>query len=132
MNIENIKKYWISLAEYDLETAKSMLNTGIYMNLGFMCHQVIEKLLIGYFWHIKQDEPPFDCNLSKLSDELSLSDKLTGEQMDFLDSLELYSRRERYQGEQSGILSSPTKENFQDIIAKTEDIYKWILQSLNI
>lgn len=37
--------YWIKLADYDYETAKAMLNTGRYLYVGFMCHQVIEKAL---------------------------------------------------------------------------------------
>lgn len=35
--------YWIDLAEYDLETAKAMLDTKRYLYVGFMSHQTIEK-----------------------------------------------------------------------------------------
>ena len=37
--------YWLEIADYDLETAKAMLETGRYLYVGFMCHQVIEKTL---------------------------------------------------------------------------------------
>ena len=37
--------YWIELAEYDLETAKALLQTGRYLYVGFMCQQVVEKAL---------------------------------------------------------------------------------------
>jgi HEPN domain-containing protein len=35
--------YWLDIAGYDLDTAKAMLETGRYLYVGFMCHQVIEK-----------------------------------------------------------------------------------------
>lgn len=36
-------KYWVDIAQYDLETAKAMLETKRYLYVGFMCHQTIEK-----------------------------------------------------------------------------------------
>lgn len=38
-------KYWIDLADYDIETAAAMLKTQRYLYVGFMCHQSIEKAL---------------------------------------------------------------------------------------
>jgi len=35
----------MDLAEYDIETAKAMLQTSRYLYVGFMCHQTIEKAL---------------------------------------------------------------------------------------
>ena len=37
--------YWIEMSDYDLETADAMLVTGRYLYVGFMCHQIIEKIL---------------------------------------------------------------------------------------
>ncbi len=41
--------YWLDAAEYDLQTAKAMLETKRYLYVGFMCHQTIEKALKGVF-----------------------------------------------------------------------------------
>ena len=38
-------QYWIDIAEYDMETASAMLQTGRYLYVGFMCHQTMEKIL---------------------------------------------------------------------------------------
>lgn len=38
-------KYWIELAEYDIQTAKAMLETKRFLYVGFMCQQTIEKSL---------------------------------------------------------------------------------------
>ena len=39
--------YWFDSAEYDLQTAKAMLETRRFLYVGFMCHQTIEKALKG-------------------------------------------------------------------------------------
>ncbi len=38
-------QYWVEMSDYDFETAKAMLETKRYLYVGFMCHQVIEKIL---------------------------------------------------------------------------------------
>lgn len=64
-------KYWIELAEYDLETAKAMLDTKRYLYVGFMCHQTIEKGLKAVI--AKMGEfPPKIHNLIELSKKVSL------------------------------------------------------------
>ncbi len=37
--------YWLELSEYDLETAGAMLQTNRFLDVAFMCHQSIEKIL---------------------------------------------------------------------------------------
>lgn len=128
MDIKEIIKYWLSLAEYDLESLKSMFNAGIYNNLGHTCFQLIEKAVTAYYWKVIRDEPPFDCNLSMLASELSLKDKLTADEGNFLDSLGTFSRRER---NPEGHPSSINREQYLDLISKTENLYNRIIQSIN-
>ena len=45
--------YWIECAEYDMETAKVMLQSKRYLYVGFMCHQTIEKRVKGLFCYGK-------------------------------------------------------------------------------
>ena len=47
--------YWIELCEYDLKSAKIMFKGSRYLYVGFMCHQVIEKILKAYF--VKEIKP---------------------------------------------------------------------------
>lgn len=42
-------RYWVELSDYDLDTAQAMLETRRYLYVGFMCHQVIEKILKAYW-----------------------------------------------------------------------------------
>lgn len=128
MDINEIIKYWVSLAEYDLNTVKSMHSAGIYLNTGNTCFQIIEKLVAGYYWKIKKDEPPFDYNLLMLIHELPLKSKLTVEQNEFLDSLEPFSRKTRHPGEQAGF----TKDKSMEVISGTEDLYNRIIQLIKM
>ena len=35
--------HWLDIADYDLDTAEAMYQTGRRLYVAFMCHQVIEK-----------------------------------------------------------------------------------------
>jgi len=44
MTTEEKVRYWINISNYDVGTAEAMLQTKRYLYVGFMCHQVIEKI----------------------------------------------------------------------------------------
>ena len=58
--MDNKVQYWIDLAEYDIETAEAMFETKRFLYVGFMCHQVIEKSLKGYYVFVKNEIPDID------------------------------------------------------------------------
>ncbi len=35
--------YWIEIAEQDIMAANAMLKSKLYLYVGFMCHQAVEK-----------------------------------------------------------------------------------------
>lgn len=88
-------KYWIDLAEYDLDTAKAMLDTKRYLYVGFMCHQVIEKGLKSII-SSKNITPPKIHRLSKLAQIGGCYNSLSDEQKDFLDMLDPLNIISRY------------------------------------
>ena len=47
MNKQDKYSYWLDAAEYDIVTAESMLNSGRYLYVVFMCQQALEKLAKG-------------------------------------------------------------------------------------
>ena len=74
-------KYWIELSDYDFDTAQAMLETRRFLYVGFMCHQVIEKMLKAY-WSKVLEEPPLKIHhLSRLAAKSGLIDELSEEQM---------------------------------------------------
>jgi HEPN domain-containing protein len=89
-------KYWIDIAQYDYETAKSMLDAGRYLYVGFMCHQTIEKILKAYWQKTRLQLPPKTHNLLFLVTETGLKDHLDGTQLDFVDELDPLNIASRY------------------------------------
>ena len=62
-------KYWVELADYDFDTALAMLETKRFLYVGFMCHQVIEKMLKAY-WSNVLEEPALKIHsLSRLAEK---------------------------------------------------------------
>lgn len=41
--------YWTDIVDYDLKTAEAMCQTGRWLYVAVMCHQVIEKTLKAYW-----------------------------------------------------------------------------------
>lgn len=71
--VEKIK-YWQDLAEYDFDTANAMLNSKRYLYVGFMCHQVIEKMMKAYYSAKNDDSPPYTHNLKHLANKTGIYD----------------------------------------------------------
>ena len=84
------------MAEYDLETARVMLSGKRYLYVGFMCHQVIEKALKGYYVFIKKETPPYTHNLTSLGQKANIYEVFSDEQKDILDMLDPLNIEARY------------------------------------
>jgi HEPN domain-containing protein len=80
-------KYWLEIAQYDIVSAKAMLETKRYLYVGFLCHQVIEKALKAAVWARKKSEPPFTHNLMILAENADLLAKLNDDQKLLLSEL---------------------------------------------
>lgn len=126
MDKKERQNYWLELAEYDLETAKVMLTGERYLYVGFMCHQVIEKALKGYYTSIFSDNPPYVHNLTLIAKKSEIYMLLTEEQKDTIDLLEPLNIEARYPTVKDKLLKSLTKEKCKTIIGETEALFKWI------
>lgn len=123
-------KYWIDIAAYDLETAHAMLKSSRFLYVGFMCHQVIEKILKGYYISITNDTPPYTHNLTYLAEKSDIYNKMTEFQKETLDLLGPLNIQARYPTHKEKLLQSLNKNRCKEIIIKTEDVYQWIKQQL--
>lgn len=130
MNIKEKIQYWAVLASDNLETAKILLKKKKYLDCGFYCHQVIEKILKSYYWFINNQEPPYIHNLIKLSEKSKLYDLMSKAQKKFIDLLMPLNIEARYPDEKEEILQTMTKKDFKKIFKNTEELYQWILQLL--
>ena len=119
-------EYWLDLANYDLVTAKVMLESKRYLYLGFMCHQVIEKSIKAYFWHVKKSVPPYSHNLLVLSDKSTLENLLSSEQKIFLNALMPLNIQARYPNDKLAMLKTLNYNKSRTILKRTKEFYKWI------
>ncbi len=122
--------YWTELSDYDFETAKAMLETKRYLYVGFMCHQVIEKILKAY-WSKVLEEPPLKIHsLSRLADKTELDKLMTEEQLDFIDELEPLNIEARYPSYKERLSKSLNAERCNDLIKQTDNLRIWIKNKL--
>lgn len=123
-------QYWVQLSDYDLDTAIAMLHTARYLYVGFMCHQVIEKILKAY-WSKVSDEPPLKIHtLSRLAEKTALYDEMNEVQRDILDTLEPLNIEARYPSYKERLMKALTAERCEELISKTNDLREWIKTKL--
>ena len=126
----NESDYWLDLANYDLDTAKAMNNSKRYLYVGFMCHQVMEKVLKGYYASQFESAPPYTHNLGLLAEKSGLYSTLSGEQKNFLDFLEPLNIEARYPTRKEKLLELLTGEKCNEIIRRTEIEFQWVMKKL--
>jgi len=117
-------KEWFKQADYDLDTAKAMFETGRYIYTIFMCHLSIEKALKGIYTYKLQQIPPKTYNLLYLIERIGLnvSEKL----YNFIFSLNRVSIPTRYPDNLQRMLKEYNKERVEDILKKTLEALKWL------
>jgi HEPN domain-containing protein len=123
--------YWIDIAEYDLETAKAMLQAQRFLYVGFMCHQTVEKALKGFYVSAKQTNPPYTHNLSYLASESGLCLNMTEDQKALIDMLEPLNVEARYPRLKDGLIKALDSKRCSTIIERTEAILAWIKRRLS-
>ncbi|SDM53130.1 HEPN domain-containing protein [Halarsenatibacter silvermanii] len=122
--------YWIEASDYDLETAKSMLDTKRYLYVGFMCHQAVEKILKGLYVSKYEKTPPYTHNLTRLAKETDIYSRLDEKKQYFLDVLEPLNIEARYPSDRDKLLESLNRNRCDDLLSRTEGLIKWIKKKL--
>lgn len=124
--MEQEVKYWIEIAEYDLDTAKAMLETKRYLYVGFMCHQSLEKLLKAIFVRKKKKRPPYIHSLKKLVEIAEVNRDLTPDQRQLINKIEPLNIMARYPDTKLILLKEFGKEKAQEIFQETKRFFQWL------
>ncbi|MCL2806757.1 MAG: HEPN domain-containing protein [Coriobacteriia bacterium] len=121
-------EYWFELADYDIETAKAMLNSKRYLYVGFMCHQTIEKALKAVIARSCEEGemPPKVHDLSRLAVRAGIIDTMSEEQQDFIEELNPLNIQARYPAYKDQIYKTLTQEKCQVLLDSTEELLCWI------
>lgn len=118
--------YWLDLAQYDLDTARVMLDNGRYLYVGFMCHQVAEKALKGLVASATRQMPPYTHALVTLAKLSGASEELSAEDQALLDVLRPLNIEARYPAQKDALLRSLSAERCQTMIEGAERLLTWI------
>lgn len=142
MNSRDKYEYWLEAAEYDLESARVMMNGGRYMYVAFMSQQAIEKLTKGIYTLYTDKEPPMIHNIwntfKQLKKEVNLEEYLNINRFDenlqkykifFAELLSFYISG-RYPSFKEKISSTIDSIRAKRVLSDTEEVFVWI-KSLN-
>lgn len=122
--------YWVEMSDYDFDTANAMFDTKRYLYVGFMCHQVIEKMLKAY-WTKVSEEPPLKIhNLSRLAEKTNLDKYMTEEQLDLIDTLEPLNIETRYPSYKERLMKSLNADRCKQLLTQTDQLRSWIKSKL--
>lgn len=123
-------KNWLDSAQYDLETAEHMLNTGRYIYTIFMCHLAIEKLLKAKVQEITNKTPPKTHDLEYLASLANISFPEKEEQ--FIAELSNLSIPTRYPQDFPKLLKDFNEERVNQTLMKTKEVFQWIKKSISL
>ncbi len=119
-NMRKDTKNFIAFAEYDLQTAEYMLNTGRYIYVVFMCHLSIEKILKAIVAEVIKKIPPKTHNLIYLIKLAKVS--LSQELFEFVTKINNVSVVTRYPEDFSKLLEVYPKYVAEEYLTKTKEV----------
>lgn len=122
--------YWIDIADYDLETAEAMYQTGRRLYVAFMCHQAIEKTLKAYWCGTQPEDPPYTHSHMRLAEGCGLYEQMDEDQRDFLDTITNYNIEARYPENKDELSRSLTDQLCRQMIDETKQLQQWIKDKL--
>ena len=122
--------YWLDIADYDMETAEAMYQTGRWLYVAFMCHQVIEKTLKAFWCSNRKDDPPYTHNHKRLASGCGLYEQMDDAQRDFIDTITNYNIDARYPEDKDALYRTLTKHACRNLIDETRNLQQWIKNRL--
>jgi len=129
VEMDKIIEHWVERSQYDLDTAKIMLDTGRYLYVAYMCQQTVEKILKALIAQQGKENFPIH-NLNRLAEIADINNELTPEQFDFLAELTPYHIEARYGDYKDRLSEIINKKKAEQVYTKTREIHKWIYQKI--
>ena len=118
---------FIVSAEYDLLSARHMLNTGRYIYVIFMCHLSIEKILKAIAAEVTDKTPPKTHNLIYLTKLAGIHFK--DDHLEFIAKLNNASVVTRYPEDFQKLIEAYPENIAADYLQKTMEIVEWLKQN---
>ena len=122
--------HWVELSDYDLETAEGMMQIKKYLYVGFMCHQVIEKIFKAVYAKQIKDTPPYVHKLVYIARKGEFYESFSEEQIAFIDTLEPLNIKTRYPDYKKELAKKLTPTLCFEILNKTKKLQQWTKEKL--
>ena len=119
---------WVEDADYDLQSAKAMLESGRYFFVVFMCHLTIEKLLKAVIVEKTGTSPPRIHNLVGLAARCGLD--IPDRHRQLVNQLDNMSVVTRYPDGRRQIADALTEERVNSMFSDTMEFAEWIRAEL--
>jgi HEPN domain-containing protein len=122
--------YWLEVAQYDLDSASAMFETGRWFYVVFMCQQAVEKLVKGvYGLYLDYDTIPRTHNIRRLVGDFSpdLLETVSEETYELFDLLSDYYLNNRYPDYIDDLLQQTTQSYAKDVLNRTKEVFSWLL-----
>jgi len=117
--------HWLERSNYDLETAKAMLDAGRCLYVAYMCQQAIEKLLKAIIAQHGKENLPIH-NLNRLAELAELRGELAAEQVDLLAELTAYNIEARYGDYKESLSEVVDTQKANALYAQTKGLFQWL------
>lgn len=115
---------WMEQAQYDLDTARAMLDSGRHLYVLFCCQQAVEKMLKAVITLRTKTFPPRIHNLIRLAQAAALD--LDEESMQFFRELSSYYIQTRYPEEIPELAAGISEDLARRILRRTEERIQWL------
>ena len=126
-NTEKVE-YWLDIADYDIQTARSMQNSGRYLYTVFMCQQATEKVLKANYLKKFSKEAPFSHNLVYLNSLMDLG--ISEKQLELIATLTTYYIEGRYPTYKKKLSALIDEDKSKAILNETEALFNWLKSKL--
>ena len=122
--------YWLETAEYDMETADAMLNSGRWLYVVFMCQQAVEKLVKGLYVLYIEDEVPRTHNIRFLIGkfETLLSEKVSDEHTELFEDLSAFYISGRYTDYKHKLSERLNEMEAKCYYQNSKEAFAWLLK----
>lgn len=124
MNKKEKIAYWLDIADYDLGTAKAMMDTNRYLYVIFMCQQAVEKIIKALYIQKHDDEPPRSHNIAFVFKKMEV--EASSETIQHFNLLSAYYIESRYPEYKEKLSSIVDRDRAITLLKKTEEVYVWL------
>ena len=121
--------YWLDIAQYDLDTAETMLDGGRWLYVVFMCQQAVEKLVKGLYVLYVDDNIPRTHNIRVLIEQFEdlLPEAVTDEQRNLFEALTIHYLNGRYANYKQKLSEHTDEKTATKYFKQTQEVFAWLL-----